>query len=145
MRIYTIGFTGKSAEQFFSVLRNAGIKRLLDIRLKNASQLAGFAKRGDLEFFLREICGADYVHEPRLAPTAGMLEAYRAGKLGWDDYQPQFRQLLSQRCVETLFQPAFFETPTVLLCSVPTADQCHRRLVAEYLKEKSLPLEIVHL
>jgi uncharacterized protein (DUF488 family) len=145
MRVFTIGFTGKSAEQFFGILRNAGIKRLLDIRLKNVSQLAGFAKRDDLAFFLRELCGAEYVYEPRLAPTAEMLDAYRAGTLSWEDYQPQFQQLLSERHAEGLFQPVFFEVPTVLLCSEPTAEQCHRRLVLEYLQENGFSLEIVHL
>jgi uncharacterized protein (DUF488 family) len=94
VEVYTIGFTQKSAAQFFDTLKRVGIKRLLDVRLNNVSQLAGFSKRDDLAYFLREICGADYVHEPRLAPTQEMLDAYKKQKGDWADYEPRFLALM---------------------------------------------------
>lgn len=145
MEIYTIGFTQKTAEEFFAILKRAGIRRLLDVRLNNSSQLAAFTKRDDLKYFLREICGAEYVHEPLLAPTEEMLATYRKGKGTWAAYEPKFRALLAERHVEKHLDRQSFEKPTVLLCSEPTADQCHRRLVAEYLKAKWKGVEIVHL
>ncbi len=145
MEIYTIGFTQKSAQEFFEALKRAGIRRLLDIRLSNSSQLAGFAKRDDLRYFLREICGADYEHEPLLAPTEEMLALYKKGKGDWAEYERKFLALMAERRVEEYVERESFDTPTVLLCSEPTAERCHRRLVAEYLKEKWGDVEIVHL
>jgi uncharacterized protein (DUF488 family) len=145
MEIYSIGFTQKTADQFFSRLRSAGIRRLLDVRLNNVSQLAGFAKRGDLGFFLKEICGAEYLHEPLLAPTADILDAYRGKKLSWDEYESRFLALMAERQVETRLDPALFQSPTVLLCSEPTAEHCHRRLVLEYLRDKWGNVTISHL
>ena len=144
MEIYTVGFTKKSAEQFFGLLKRAGIKRLLDIRLNNVSQLAGFTRRDDLKFFLREICGADYQHEPLLAPTKDILESYRKTK-DWTSYEKAFNQLIAMRRIENIFAPDYFKTPTVLLCSEPTATQCHRRLVVEYLKEHIPGIIVTHL
>lgn len=134
MEIYTIGFTKKSAEEFFTILKQTGIKRLIDIRLHNQSQLAGFAKQDDLQYFLRELCGAEYRHEPRLAPSEDILEDYRHKRLAWEGYQTRFRQLLAERNVTGFLPGQLFEVPTVLLCSEPQADHCHRRLVAEYLQ-----------
>jgi uncharacterized protein (DUF488 family) len=145
MEIYSIGFTQKTAAQFFTTLKNAGIQRLLDVRLNNVSQLAGFAKRGDLEFFLREICGAEYRHEPLLAPTPEMLDAYRGKKVSWQEYEGQFLALMTEREVERKLDRSAFQEPTVLLCSELTAEHCHRRLVLEYLKEKWGDLTISHL
>jgi len=125
-------------------LRETGIKRLLDVRLKNVSQLAGFARRDDLAFFLRELCDAEYRHEPLLAPTKEILDAYRATK-DWAVYEEAFTALICKRRIETLFTEEYFHTPTVLLCSEPTADRCHRRLVAEYLQEHISGLTITHL
>jgi uncharacterized protein (DUF488 family) len=134
MEIYTIGFTKKSAEQFFTILKQTGIKRLIDIRLHNQSQLAGFAKQDDLQYFLRELCGAEYRYEPRLAPSEDILEDYRHKRLAWEEYQTRFRQLLAERNVTGFLPRQLFEVPAVLLCSEPQADHCHRRLVAEYLQ-----------
>ena len=134
MEIYTIGFTKKSAEEFFTILKQTGIKRLIDIRLHNQSQLAGFAKQEDLKYFLRELCRAEYRHEPRLAPSEDILEDYRHKRLAWEEYQTRFRQLLAERNVTGFLPRQLFEVPTVLLCSEPQADHCHRRLVAEYLQ-----------
>jgi uncharacterized protein (DUF488 family) len=145
MEIYSIGFTQKSAHQFFELLKDRGIRRLLDVRLNNVSQLAGFTKREDLQYFLHRICGAEYVHETLLAPTQEMLDAYKKNKGSWQDYERKFLALMSERAIESKLDPASFSVPTVLLCSEPTPDRCHRRLVLEYLASKWPGLEIRHL
>ena len=144
MEIRTIGFTQKSAARFFGLLRSADIRRLLDIRLNNVSQLAGFTRRDDLQYFLKEICGAGYLHEPLLAPTKEILETYRKTK-DWATYERDFTALIAKRRIETLFPPDFFAVPTVLLCSEPTPEHCHRRLVAEYFQQHLKDLTITHL
>lgn len=145
MEIYTIGFTKRTAAEFFGALKRSGIKRLLDVRLNNVSQLAGFTKRDDLPFFLKEICGAEYVHQPLLAPAQDILDAYKKKKGSWQDYEHSFLQLLKDRKVEDRLDPDQFSTPTVLLCSEATAEYCHRRLVLEYLKQRWGNVKIVHL
>ena len=145
MEIFTIGFTKTTAKQFFERLKKAGIRRLLDVRLNNVSQLAGFAKRDDLAYFLREICQAEYVHEPLLAPTQTMLDAYKKNGGDWREYEREFLNLMAERRIEALLKPGQFQVPTVLLCSEDTAEHCHRRLVAEYLEEKWGGIDIVHL
>lgn len=124
-----------------------GIRRLLDVRLNNVSQLAGFSKREDLAYFLRELCGAEYIHEPLLAPTQQMLDEYKKQRGSWDQYAQKFLALMEERHIEDRISPALFEIPTVLLCSEATAEHCHRRLVLEYLQRQwhSNSLEIVHL
>jgi len=145
VEVYTIGFTKRSAADFFGALRSAGVQRLLDVRLNNSSQLAGFTKRDDLPFFLREICGADYRHEPLLAPTQALLDAYRKQKGAWQDYERAFLRLIAERQIEKRLAPDLFGVRTVLLCSETTAERCHRRLVAEYLREHWGGLDVVHL
>ena len=145
MKVYSIGFTKKTAAEFFTSLRQAGIRRLLDVRLHNASQLAGFTKRDDLPFFLKELCGAEYIHEPLLSPTPDLLEGYRKKRLSWQDYEPRFLSLLAERKVEETIDRQIFAVPTVLLCSETTADRCHRRLILEYLQDKWGGLDITHL
>ncbi len=145
MEIYSIGFTQTTAEHFFGRLTDAGVKRLLDVRLKNSSQLAGFAKAQDLPFFLRELVGGDYVHEPLLAPTQGLLDGYRKDKRGWQWYEDAFLELLSERAIEHRLDPNDFEQPTALLCSEATADKCHRRLVCDYLAEHWEGVHAFHL
>jgi len=145
MEVCTIGFTQKTAEQFFTLLRRAGIRQLLDVRLNNVSQLAGFTKREDLRFFLREICGADYRHEPLLAPTQEILDTYKKSKGPWLDYEKKFLALMTGRKIEDRIDRTLFSVPTALLCSEPTAEHCHRRLVLEYLRDKWGDLEIIHL
>lgn len=145
MEVYTIGFTKKTAEQFFGTLKKSGVRRLLDIRLKPSSQLAGFAKAADLRYFLRELCDIEYVPMPLLAPTKEILVAYRKKLIDWPSYETQFRALLRERKVEKALDRKLFDVPVVLLCSEPTAEKCHRRLVAEYLKERWPHVEIVHL
>ncbi len=145
MEIYTIGFTQTTAERFFGKLRQAGIRRLVDVRLNNASQLAGFAKRGDLEYFLAEICGAQYVHIPQLAPTQEILDAYKKQKGSWEQYEDQFLQLMAERKIEEISRSELFDVPAVLLCSELTADYCHRRLVLEYLDRQWGNVQAIHL
>lgn len=145
MEIFTIGFTKKSAAEFFGILRQAGIRRILDVRLNNSSQLAGFTKRDDLAYFLRELCAADYVHEPLLAPTKELLDAYKKQKGSWTDYEDRFRHLIAERKIEEQIDPGLFSEPTALLCSEPTAEHCHRRVVLEYLQEKWGDITTTHL
>jgi uncharacterized protein (DUF488 family) len=145
VEIYTIGFTRKSAAEFFGVLRRAGIRRLIDVRLNNTSQLAGFAKRDDLAYFLDAICDAAYEHEPLLAPTEELLDAYKHKAIAWDEYERRFRALLDERRVEDRVDRRWFDKPAALLCSEPTAEHCHRRLAAEYLAEQWGGAEIKHL
>lgn len=145
MEVYSIGFTKKTAEQFFGVLKRAGIRRLLDVRLNNISQLAGFTKRDDLRYFLREICGADYIHEPLLAPTQEMLDQYKKRKGTWEEYERSFLALVSERKIEEKLDRSLFAVPTVLLCSELKPDHCHRRLVLQYLGLKWPDLTVRHL
>jgi uncharacterized protein (DUF488 family) len=116
------------------------------VRLNNVSQLAGFTKRDDLPFFLGELCnGAEYVHEKLLAPTRELLDAYKKQKGSWADYEQAFLALMAERQIETAIDKSVFDRPTVLLCSEPTAEHCHRRLVAEYLSERWGDCRIIHL
>ena len=145
MEIFTIGFTQSSAERFFGRLKQAGVRRLLDVRLNNRSQLAGFAKRDDLAYFLRELCDAQYGHEPLLAPTPELLDAYKKNGGDWADYERQFLDLMRERQIEREFAPEDFSLPTALLCSEATAEQCHRRLVVEYWQAHWPDVQVVHL
>ncbi len=145
MEVYTIGFAKRTAAEFFGALKRAGVKRVLDVRLNNSSQLAGFTKRDDLPYFLREICGAEYVHESLLAPTQDLLDDYKKRKGSWQDYERRFLQLMEQRRVEEKIDRKLFDGPTALLCSETTAEHCHRRLVLEYLGKKWGNVKPVHL
>jgi uncharacterized protein (DUF488 family) len=145
MDIYTIGFTKKSAAQFFDTLKRASIEQLVDVRLNNVSQLAGFSKRDDLAYFLKAICGAEYKHETLLAPTQAMLDKYKKAKGGWDGYEREFLALMASREVEKKIPQKLFQPRTILLCSEETAEHCHRRLVVEYLNSKWGNIEAKHL
>jgi uncharacterized protein (DUF488 family) len=145
VEIYTIGFTQKTAAEFFGALKSAGIRRLIDVRLNNSSQLAGFTKRDDLAFFLRELCDADYVHEPRLAPTQEILTAYKKKMIDWPKYERRFKALLAERDTAQTLDRALFSVPSVLLCSEPKPAHCHRRLVAEYLSAAWDDVTVTHL
>jgi hypothetical protein len=125
-------------------LKDTGIERLLDVRLNNASRLAGFARRADLPFFLERLCNAEYFHESRLAPTREILDAYRKGG-GWSDYERAFLDLLRERRVEETLERDLFDVPTVLLCSEAEPEHCHRRLVLEYLDLEWEGIRAVHL
>lgn len=146
MKIYSIGFTKTSAQNFFERLKRAGVARIVDARLNNTSQLAGFAKRDDLKYFAKELCGADYMPLPELAPTKEIRDAYNNQKdkaQAWKEYEIAFGKLMSERKIESLDKSIF--NGGCLLCSEDTPEYCHRRLVAEYLKEKWGNIEIVHL
>jgi uncharacterized protein (DUF488 family) len=144
VRIFTIGFTKKSAETFFEELKASGATRLVDVRLHNVSQLAGFSKRDDLRYFLREICGMDYAHLPELAPVEEIFDEYKKGAGDWSLYERQFLELMRQREVERTV-PRELISNGCLLCSEEKPDRCHRRLVAEYLADRWGGVEIVHL
>lgn len=145
MKLFTIGFTKKSAETFFTGLRNAGVKRLIDVRLNNVSQLAGFTKKNDLRYFTKAICNIDYVHLPELAPTADILDAYKKAKNGdWQLYERQFLDLISARQIENT-TPRELLDGGCLLCSEEKPHYCHRRLVAEYLRDKWGDVDIEHI
>ncbi|MGA2938848.1 MAG: DUF488 domain-containing protein [Syntrophobacteraceae bacterium] len=144
LKLFTIGFTKKPAEIFFGLLGEAGVRRVIDIRLNNSSQLAGFAKRDDLRFFLKAICGIDYMHMLELAPTEEILDEYRKKGREWAAYEERFVNLISERRIENLLSKKEVHL-ACLLCSEETPDRCHRRLVAEHLKEKWGNLQIVHL
>jgi uncharacterized protein (DUF488 family) len=144
MTIFTIGFTRKPAEIFFTRLQQASVKRLVDVRLNNISQLAGFAKREDLRYFCRAICEIDYLHLQELAPTQAMLDAYRKQKGDWDHYARQFLSLMAERRVEETV-PQETLAGACLLCSEELPQHCHRRLVAEYLQQKWAGVEIEHI
>ena len=145
MEIYTIGFTQTTAEHFFKRLADAKVERLLDVRLNNSSQLAGFAKAKDLPYFLRELVGATYEHEPLLAPTQELLDAYKKRKGEWSSYAVDFLALMSTRRVHEVLSRDEFERRTALLCSEATAEHCHRRLVCEFLAERWPGIQAVHL
>ncbi len=145
MEIYTIGFTQTTAERFFARLADARVERLLDVRLNNTSQLAGFAKAQDLPYFARELVGATYDHQPLLAPTQEILDAYKKRKGDWAAYETEFMALMERRRIDEALSPASFEQRTALLCSEATAEHCHRRLVCEYLATRWPDVRAVHL
>jgi uncharacterized protein (DUF488 family) len=144
MKVFTIGFTKKNAEQFFTHLKQPGLVRLVDVRLNNVSQLAGFTKKDDLRFFLWEIGGIDYVHCPDLAPTKEILDDYKKKEGDWSTYERKFMELMAQRKIEEKI-PKEFVDGGCLLCSESTPEHCHRRLAAEYLRSQWGNLEIIHL
>ena len=144
MKIFTIGFTKKNAEQLFARLKQPGLQRVLDTRLNNVSQLAGFTKKDDLRFFLREVGHIDYVHLPALAPTQAMLDTYKKNGGDWETYEKQFLALMAERRIETSIDKDLV-AGACLLCSEQTPHHCHRRLVAEYLRGKWGDVDIQHL
>ena len=144
MKLFTIGFTKKNAEKFFGLLSSSGARRVVDVRLNNVSHLAGFAKRDDLKFFLRRVCGIDYVHLPALAPTREMLAGYRKEHKDWGIYESQFLALMRERRIEDTI-PRDIVDGGCLLCSEDKPHHCHRRLVAQYLQESWGDIDVRHL
>lgn len=144
MKLYTIGFTKKNAEQFFGKLKQIGLTRIIDTRLNNVSQLAGFTKKDDLRFFAKEILDIDYVHIPLLAPTKDILGAYKKNGGDWNTYEQKFNELIGTRHIESALDKGMLDG-ACLLCSEPTPHHCHRRLVAEYLRDNWGNVEIKHL
>jgi uncharacterized protein (DUF488 family) len=144
MRVFTIGFTKKPAREFFEKLRRPGLDRLVDVRLNNVSQLAGFSKRDDLQFFCEAILSIGYLHLPELAPTQAMLDGYKKNHGSWPDYEKTFLALMAERKVEDTVAREVIDGGC-LLCSEATPETCHRRLVAEYLQNKWGGVEIEHI
>ena len=144
IRLYTIGFTGKPAEKFFNLLRDAKVRKLVDTRINNVSQLAAFAKFPDLEFFAKEIGNISYEHNIDFAPSKELLSRYRCKKISWEEYEIEYlnlldlRKIASKTNIENLHENCF-------LCSEHTPDKCHRRLLAEYLQHVKNDIEIIHL
>lgn len=145
MEIYTIGFTQKGAKKFFELLNEAEIERLVDVRLRNRSQLSGFAKRDDLKFFLENLGSIEYDHMPELAPTDELLDDWRDDDIDWSTYEERFRSLIAERNIESRLDQESFESPTVLLCSEHEPELCHRRLVIEYLDDRWGNIKPIHL
>jgi len=144
MKIFTIGFTKKNARVFFESLKGSGAERLIDVRLNNISQLAGFAKKDDLEYFLDKICNIKYLHFPDLAPTQEMLSGYRKKIILWEQYETMFMELMKKRKIETILQKDIISN-SCLLCSEDKPQYCHRRLVIRYLQECWGNIEAIHL
>ncbi len=144
MKIFTIGFTRKSARDFFGKLKRPGLTRLLDVRLNNVSQLAGFSKRDDLTFFCESILSIPYLHLPELAPTQEMLDKFKKKHGDWSTYERKFLALIAERKIEVTLKRSVIDGGC-LLCSEATPEQCHRRLVAEYLQQKWPEVEIEHI
>ena len=143
MKIYTIGFTKTTAENFFKRIKKSGARNIIDVRLNNVSQLAGFAKRDDLKYFSSTICGVGYQHAPKLAPTKEMLDNYKKHKGSWEDYEEKFLDLMAKRKIEEVDSKKL--DGACLLCSEDKPHHCHRRLVAEYLNDKWGDIDIIHL
>jgi uncharacterized protein (DUF488 family) len=135
MKVFTIGFTQKSAKHFFDLLRRANVKRVVDVRLNNTGQLAGFAKKDDLKFFLRELVEIDYIHVPELAPTQDILDTYKKHRGSWDVYEQEFLSLMEKRRIDQTVARDILDGGC-LLCSEHKPHHCHRRLVLDYLQKK---------
>lgn len=145
MKTYTIGFTQKNAQNFFTLIKRNNVARIVDVRLNNVSQLAGFAKRDDLKYFLSELCDADYIYAKELAPTKDILDAYKNKVITWDAYEDKFLSLMSQRNIEHAIDKSILDSGC-LLCSEHKPHHCHRRLVVEYLNQHwDTNIEVVHL
>jgi len=145
MNVYTIGFTEKSAKTFFTLLRKNGVRRVLDVRLNNISQLAGFAKKNDLIYFLKELSNADYIHVPELTPTKLILDAYKKKEITWSIYEEKFTNLMAQRSIENTIDKNLLDDGC-LLCSEHLPHHCHRKIVVDYLnKHWNMALKVTHL
>lgn len=141
MKLYTIGYAGKTAQEFFTILKKAGVQKVMDVRLYPSTKDSGFAKSKDLAFFLQVLCRIPYEHRKEFAPTAALLKGYKDGTVGWSDYEEQYRHICQAR--------KFMLTPDMdgacFLCSEPTADKCHRRLLVECLAKQMSDVNIIHL
>ena len=142
--LFTIGFTKKTAKHFFELLKKNNVKKVIDIRLNNKSQLAGFSKGEDLQYFLHEIAGISYVHILMYAPTDSILKQYQNKEISWEEYQDTYLSLLEKRKISETLDPASLDR-ACLLCSEEVPDQCHRRLLAEYIQQNIPDVQIIHL
>ena len=147
MMLYTIGFTKSTAEHFFERLREAGVQVVIDVRLRNTSQLAGFARMPDIRYFLEKLVGAEYIHDPYLAPTDEILTAYKKKQIDWAEYEERFADLMIERNADEYLAQNHADAKVkkyCLLCSEDTPEYCHRRLIAERMS-RLMNLNIVHL
>lgn len=144
IKIFTIGFTGKPASRFFDLLENNGVTKIVDTRISNSSQLAGFAKGSDLQYFAKRISNVSYEHDLDLAPTKELLDSYRGKKITWGEYTVRYLDLIQSRHITDYIKIEDYNN-ACLLCSEHTADKCHRRLLAEFLQSHYPDVEIVHL
>lgn len=145
MHILTMGFTKKNAEEFFGLIREYHVEILIDVRLNNQSQLAGFTKGRDIEFFLKEICDCKYSHEIQFAPTKDILNRYKKEQISWEKYEVEYNELIKKRKVINIFKQKYsIYDKVLLLCSEPTPECCHRRLLADFLNEE-LGIEVIHI
>lgn len=144
LKLFTIGFTKKSAKEFFRLLIQNGVKRIIDVRLNNKSQLAGFTKSEDLQYFLKTIGDIEYIHKPNYAPTKELLDAYKNKKIDWDEYELKYFNILKDRNILKNIDYSIFNN-ACLLCSEATPEQCHRRLFSEYLKKQNKLINLIHL
>lgn len=147
MKIFTIGYTQKSAEEFFDLLITNKVECLIDVRLNNSSQLAAFSKHRDLEYFLKVIANINYIHNVKYAPTKDILSDYKKNKISWQAYEVQYEKLISERKIENLFKNDIEDkySNICFLCSESEPKQCHRRILAEYLKSILNDIEVIHL
>ena len=144
VKVFTIGYAGKNAREFFAILKQSGIRKVIDVRLYNTSQLAGFTKRQDIEYFLQTIVNAKYIHLPIMAPTKQLLNDYKKRLINWQQYETQFKEVITQRQIEKHLVPQDIDM-SCFLCSEAKANNCHRRLVAEYLAKVWQNVSIHHL
>ena len=146
IKIYTLGFTKKTAKQFFSILNENNIDTVVDVRLNNSSQLAGFSKYPDIEFFLDKICNIKYRHDLHFAPNDSTLTRYKKKQISWEEYEKEFAQTMLERKITAYIRANYTSKDSIcLLCSEPTPENCHRRLVANYFKESLHEAQIIHL
>lgn len=145
-KIFTIGSARKTAEEFFNLLKDNGVKKIIDVRLNNTSQLLGFAKYPDIEYLTKEILKGNYVHDKKFAPSEKILVRYKKGLIDWDDYEREFAELMTYRDIDVYIADKYADEKNYcLLCTEPTPENCHRRLVAEKIKEVLGDVDIVHL
>jgi len=144
MKLYTIGFTKKNSRQFFELLLKNQVKIVFDVRLNNNSQLAGFTKASDLPYFLEKIGNIRYVHWTKVAPTKELLDKWQKKEITWQEYEDQYQAMLEKRSILETCDIKQLDNGC-LLCSEPTVEQCHRRLLADHLKKNIPDLEIIHL
>ncbi|WP_428075294.1 DUF488 family protein [Candidatus Avelusimicrobium luingense] len=147
MNLYTIGFTQKNAQEFFTLLEHNRVELLIDVRLNNKSQLASFTKDPDLKFFLSKISNVQYAHDISFAPTKELLDNYKKKLITWETYEAEYNDLITKRKIERAFTEIVQDKyqNVCLLCSEPTPEHCHRRLMAEYLKRWNPTIQIIHI
>jgi len=144
IQLFTIGFTGKSAEDFFGKIKQANVKKIIDTRLWATSQLAAFARKKDLPFFLKQLCDVAYEYSEICAPTQDILKAYKEEKITWAEYECEYKALINTRDLEEHFRPQDMEG-ACLLCACKDESKCHRRLLAEFFQEKWPNVQVTHL